>query len=154
MLHAASSVNAAAYSVASPAHRDRHVVAAVLAFGADASRHPPHGGVIEEDGFRQRLQDVDREVVTPDVRDLVRQDGFHLARRQSRERGDWQQDDRPQPADDGRRGHARGIDDREGATETEAPGDVLRQRLPSGDRLQTCDRRDAAGHASNPQPGA
>ena len=102
-------------------HGDRDIVTTMLPFGADARGHPPDGGVIEEDRFGQRLQEVDREVVTPDVCELVRQDRFDLPRRQSRHRGDREQHDRPQPADDGRRGDARGIDDREAATKAEAP---------------------------------
>ena len=59
LLHASSSVSAAAYPAGIPAHRDRHIVAAVLALVANARRQPPDGGVIKQQRLGERLHQVD-----------------------------------------------------------------------------------------------
>jgi hypothetical protein len=56
------------------AERDRHIVAAVLAFLADLVRNPPHGWMVEERDFDDRLCGIGQPVVTLDVRQRVRED--------------------------------------------------------------------------------
>ena len=58
-----------------------------------------------------------------DVRELVREDGFELRRRQPGERARGQQDDRPQPADDGRHFHERRSQQADGARDVKLPGE-------------------------------
>ena len=95
--------------VAADGKRDE--VAAVLAFAPDARREPPDSGMVEEQRFRERLQQVDEEVVSPDVRELVSEDRFDLRRRQPGERRNGQQNHRPHPPDDRRRVHVRRVHD-------------------------------------------
>ncbi len=68
-----------AHRVAAGGHRE--VVAAVLALDAHAVRHPPHGGVVEEQRLGRGLQQVHQVVVAADVRQLVGQDQLELLRR-------------------------------------------------------------------------
>jgi len=79
---------------------DGDVVAAVLALVADLPRDPPHGGVIEEQGLGDDLEQVDQVVASPDVGQLVGQDALALPDRQTRQRAHRYQHDRLEPADD------------------------------------------------------
>ena len=92
---------------------DREVVAAVLALGADASRQPPDRGVIEEQRFDERLQEVDQVVVASDVRELVRQERLELPGRQAGERAGRHQHDRFDPANNGRNIDGRRFEERD-----------------------------------------
>ena len=66
------------HRVAAQTHGE--IVAAVLPLTADTVREPPHNGVVEEQGLEQGLQKIDEIVVPADVRELVRENGFHLQR--------------------------------------------------------------------------
>src|SRR5215475_2862824 len=57
-------------------------IAALFPLDTHAMRQPPDGGVIEEDGLGDVLQQVYEIVVAPDVRELVHEDGIRLTRRQ------------------------------------------------------------------------
>ncbi len=57
---------------------EREVVAAELAFVAQAAADPPHGGMEEEDRFREGLHEVPEEVRAADVGELVSQDDFQF----------------------------------------------------------------------------
>ena len=48
-----------------------HIVAAVLALFADLTGNPPHGGMIEEQGFDHGLGEVDQPIVTSHMGQLV-----------------------------------------------------------------------------------
>ena len=56
------------------AHFHRHIVTAVFPFLSHLSGYPPHRGVIEQQGFNHRLQQVDQVIVAPHVCQFVRQD--------------------------------------------------------------------------------
>ena len=103
---------------------DRQIVAAVLALGADSARHPPHGGVIEQQRLDDRLQQVDEIVVAPHVRELVGDQRFDLRRTQPRERRRRQQHHGFHPADHRRHGHGRRLHDAYRAIEREPAGDT------------------------------
>jgi hypothetical protein len=92
------------------AHGDREVVAAVLALHAHAARDPPHGRVVEQQRLDDRLQQVDEEVVPPDVRELVRQDHLELRRRQPGHRARRKKDRRAHEPDHRGHGHRRGLE--------------------------------------------
>ena len=57
------------------AHFHRQIVTAMFPLGANLRRHPPRGGVVEQQRFNHRLQQVDEIVVTADVGKLVRENG-------------------------------------------------------------------------------
>jgi hypothetical protein len=56
----------------------------------------------EEHRLEDTLQQIDQAIVTPNVRELVRDDGAKLGGRKSRRDIDGEQHDGPQAADDGR----------------------------------------------------
>jgi hypothetical protein len=134
------------------AHAHRHFIAAVLALGANPLREPPHRGVIEEQRLGDGLQQVDKVVVTADVRQFVRENRFHLRRRQRGHRGNRQQNRRTQPADDGRHVDARRLDDMRRRGQAEPIRDAPARRLPARRSrrervaMQTTDVPPAAGH--------
>ena len=66
------------------AERHRDVVAAVFPLRADAPRDPPARRVVEEQHLGGGLQQVDGEVVAPDVRELVGDDRIELQRGRGR----------------------------------------------------------------------
>ena len=123
------------HRIAAQAHRE--IVAAVLALDADPARQPPHRRVIEQQRLDERLQQVDEVVVTPDVRELVREDRLELVRRQAGQRARRQQDDRLQPAD-----HRRHVD----AASTRAAG-------PRGAMCSRRIRRARRSAAAVAEPG-
>ena len=85
---------------------DREIVAAVLALGADDPRHPPDRRMIEEQRLDGGLHEVHEVVVAADVRELVRDDGLDLLRREAAEHSARHEKRRLQPADDHRHLHA------------------------------------------------
>ena len=142
------------------ADRDRDVVAAVLALHPNPVRHPPHCRMVEQQRLGDRLQHVHRVVVAADVRELVREDRLDLRRRQRRERGDGQQDRRPQPADNRRHVHERGFDDVRGRGQAEtirepaAGGLPMRRGRREREAVQTPHLPPSAGHAREQQDHA
>ena len=74
-----------AFPIAARGHSQ--VVAAVFAQDAQLVRNPPHGRMVEEQGFDDRLNQVHEIVVPPHVCELVRQDRFELTRTEARQRG-------------------------------------------------------------------
>src|SRR3954469_8296431 len=57
--------------------------------------------MIEEHGFDSILQEVNEVIMAKDVSQFVSQDGFQLRRREARQGGGRQEDNGPEPADDG-----------------------------------------------------
>ena len=55
-------------------------------------RHPPHGGVVEEDRLDQRLGQIDEVVVPPNMGQLVGQDRLKLRGGHSSDDADREQD--------------------------------------------------------------
>jgi hypothetical protein len=55
----------------SAARGDSDVIAAILAFLANAIREPPCSGMKEEQGLDDTLEHIREKIVTPDVRELV-----------------------------------------------------------------------------------
>ena len=108
--------------------------------------------MIEEQRLGDRLQHVHRVVVPADVRELVGENRFDLRRRQRRERGDRQQDRRPQPADDRRHVDERRLDDVRGRRQAEAVREPAAGGLPARRRgrqrgaMQPAHVPPAAGH--------
>ena len=102
------------------------VVAAVLAFDADAPRQPPDSGVVEEQRFDERLHEVHEVVVTPDVRQLMRENRLELLGSHPGHRAHGHEDDWAQPSD--HRGHLyqRGFED------SNRPRNVQALREPGG----------------------
>ena len=82
---------------------DDDVVAAELAFEADAPRQPPDGRVIEEQRLDRALEEIDQVVVPPDVRQLVRENRVELGRREAGQHARRNDNRRTDPADE--RGH-------------------------------------------------
>ena len=111
-------------------HRHGDVIAAVLALHANALRDPPDGRVIEKKRFHDGLNQVDDEVVPPDMGELVRQNHLDLLRGQARETGDRKEDDGTKPADDRRHFDCRGLQDSGRATQLESAGDPAQCPLP------------------------
>jgi hypothetical protein len=114
--------------IAGDAHR--HLVTAMLALGPDARRQPPHGGVIEEHGLCDRLQQIHCVVVAANVRKLVRKDRFHLRGRKRRHGRHRQNDCGPQPADHRGHVHERRLDHVGRRRKTESIGDATAGCLP------------------------
>ena len=113
--------------VAAQAHGE--IVAAVLPLGANPPRQPPHRRVIEQQRFDDGLEEIDDVVVTPDVGELVREDGFHLVRREAGHGAGRQQHDRLQPADDGRHCNARRLQQPDRAADVQPAHQAARGRL-------------------------
>ena len=87
------------------AHADRHIVATVFPLAADFARHPPDGGMVEQQRLDNRLQEVDDVVVAPDVRQFVGEKRLDLRRREARQGRRRQQHHGLQPANENRNGH-------------------------------------------------
>ena len=83
--------------------RNRDLVAAQLAFGADAPVQPPYGGMIEQQRLDQDLQKIHESIEPPDMGQFVRDHRPQLRLRQAGQRRDRQQDDGTKPADHRRR---------------------------------------------------
>jgi len=66
------------------------VIAADLAFVTDSRGNPPDGRVVEEQGLHDGLQNVDEEVLPPDVCKFVREYRFELLRCQPDHHGGGQ----------------------------------------------------------------
>ena len=81
-------------------HRDGHVITAMLSLHADSTRDPPNRRMVKEQRLHHGLQQIDDEIVTADVRQLVGQDHLDLFRGQPGERGDGEEDDGTHPPDD------------------------------------------------------
>jgi hypothetical protein len=75
--------------------RERDVVAAMLAFGAESIRQAPDRGMVEEDRLQQCLPKVDDKIVSADMRQLVGKDRFELRQRQLRRHNDRDQQHGP-----------------------------------------------------------
>ena len=60
------------------ANSNRFVVAAVLAFGANALAHPPNRGVIEQQRLHANLEKIHKAIQPANVRKLMRDDRFDL----------------------------------------------------------------------------
>ena len=85
---------------------DDERIAAGLALAANPIRDEPHGRVEEQQRFDDSLREIHEVVPTTDVGQLVQQDHFDFVRRPAGERRGRQQNDRPQDADEHRRGDA------------------------------------------------
>ena len=85
------------------AHRDRQIVAAVLALVPHAGGDPPHRRVVEQQRFDRRLDQVDEVVVPAHVGQLVREQGLELQRGEPRQGARREQDHRTHPPE--HRGH-------------------------------------------------
>ena len=120
-----------------PAEGNRDVVAAVLAFDAEAVGQPPHGRVEEEDGLDGRLDQVDRVVVPAHVRQLVGQDGAQLLGAETRDGGDGNEHDGTQVPHD-RRDARQGRDHHaDGGAQPELRAHASHNALPAfGQRLR------------------
>ena len=114
--------------IATQRHRD--VVAAMLALDTNPRREPPHRGMVEEQCLHDRLQQVDQIIVAADMRELVRENRLDLRRRQRGDRGDRQQNRRPQPADERRDVDARRFDHVRGGGQAETVRQAPARRLP------------------------
>lgn len=79
---------------------DGEIVAAEFAFEAESARDPPDGGVVEEEGFDDGLEEVDEVVVSSDVGEFMREDGGELRRGEADDRGSGEEDDGPKPTDE------------------------------------------------------
>ena len=116
-----------------PRNRDGGVVAAVLALLADAPRDPPDGRMEEQQRFGDRLQQVDRVIAAADVRELVSEERFDLGGGHVRHRGERQDDQGLQPADQDRRVDHRRLDDPERHADAQAAGETSGGQLPGGE---------------------
>ena len=76
-------------------------------------------GMVEEQCFGDRLEQVDEIVVASDVRELVSEDRVDLGDRQIRQRRNRNEDDRPDPADHGGRVQTIAIRDVHAAVDAE-----------------------------------
>ena len=112
------------------AHAQRHVVATVLALDSQPAGQPPHGRMIEEQGFSDRLDQVDEVIVPLNVRELVRQDGVRLRGREIRERRHRHDDDGPEPADNGGRVDEAALGHMHSAADAEERREASDRRLP------------------------
>src|SRR6185312_13400 len=57
---------------------DGNIVAAVFTFPADVARNPPDGGMVEQRGLDDALQDVDEVIVPPDMGQFMREQRFEV----------------------------------------------------------------------------
>ncbi len=90
--------------------------------------------MIEEQGFGDRLGEVDEVIVPLNVRELVRQDGVGLRGREIRERRHRHDDDRPEPADNGGRVDEVALGHVHSAADAEERREASGRRLPVGGR--------------------
>jgi hypothetical protein len=60
---------------------DDEPVAAFLALSVDASGYPPDGRMVKENGYNHMLGEVNPQVVSANVAQLVRDNRFHLVDR-------------------------------------------------------------------------
>ena len=104
---------------------DGGVVAALFAGEAHLAGSPPDGGVIEEEGFHDDLEDVDEIVVAADVGEFMGEDGFELIRGKARKDGGRDEDDGLEPAEEERGGDAEGFFDLDGEGDAKAVGEVV-----------------------------
>ncbi len=92
----------------------REVVAAVFALLADVGGDPPDGGVVEEEGFDEGLQEIDEIIVAANVGEFVGEDGLELRGGKTGEEGCGEKDERAEEADDEGRCDERGLGECEG----------------------------------------
>ena len=116
--------------------RDRHgeIVTAQLALLADPAGHVPDARMIEEQRLDQALQQIHEVIVTPDVRQLVRENRLDLPRAESGQGAGREQDQRMEPADRGRHLDQRGAHQPHRARDADAARQRLEARLPFRER--------------------
>ena len=85
------------------AELDGHIVAAVLALGADAVVQPPHGRVVKEQSLHRNLENIDEGIETLDVRQFVGNHSLQLLLGKPGEGSHRQQHDGTEPANHRRR---------------------------------------------------
>ena len=146
-------------------HRHRRVVATVFPFLADARRNPPCAWMVEQEGFCNALQEIHGVVAATDVRQFVGKNGFDLSRRQVVQRRNREEDDRANPADDGRRIDKSRFHHTKSAVHTQPRRKPLARRLPGRHRIRQGsdsypvhaptpprESRQEQRHASKPSP--
>jgi hypothetical protein len=90
-----------------PRGRHRQAVAAQLALAAHLTRQPPNRRVKKQHRLQRTLQQVHPQIVPPNVRQLMRQHGFHHRRRQFGQPCRGQYDQRPEKTGGNRFGQLR-----------------------------------------------
>ena len=85
------------------AESDGHVIAAVLAFGANSFIEPPDRGMVEEQRLHANLENVYKRIEAPDVRQFVRDHQLQLFFGEAAECSYGQEHDGAKPPDHGRR---------------------------------------------------
>jgi len=78
---------------------DGEFITAHFPFQADLPRNPPHRRMVEQQSLHQPLNEIDPQIPTADVRQLMRNDGFEHTRREFGHPGERQQYDGPPETD-------------------------------------------------------
>ena len=115
------------HGVAERGHGD--VVAETLALPAHDGRDPPDGGMVEQGGLDDPLDEVDEVVVPPHVGELVEQDALDLDGRQSRHQARGEHHDGTEHAPGGGNLQPVGKKQRDASAHAEPPGEDVEPRL-------------------------